>query len=133
MDPLTKRQSAVLDILDAQIAELEEKLKKAQPLINELNRLKATRRTLLSEKGTTSGAGASANARLSQEEVIHYLRENGPSAPADIASALGVDSTIVRSHLARHKDVTYENLGNRQWGYIDTGDELGGGEGEDDE
>ena len=117
MDKLSRRQNAVLEILDEQIAELEEKLAKAQPLINELNRLKQTRRVLLSEKGNTSGGGRS-DVQLTQEQMIHYLREHGASRPSEIADALGVPGTVVRSHLSRHKDTTYARVEDGRWSYI---------------
>jgi TolA-binding protein len=123
MDALTKRQSAVLDVLDAQISELEEKLERVQPLINELNKLKQTRRTLLSEKSVTGGAGNS-NAQLTQEMVIQYLKANEDVKPDDIAQHYGVKGEIVRSHLNRHKNNTYERNTDGTWGLIDTGEEL---------
>lgn len=126
MDKISAEQEAVLEVLDAQIEKLEKKLAKAQPLINRLQQLKQTRRVLLSEKGTTGGGGRS-DVQLTQEQVIHFLRENGASQPQEIANALGVAGTVVRSHLHRHKDETYENTDDG-WVYIGAnGDE------EDDE
>jgi predicted HTH transcriptional regulator len=118
MEKLSKRQNAVLEIIDEQIEELEGKLQKVQPLINELNRLKQTRKVLLSERGTTGGGGNSARTQLSMEEVIHFLRENGASSAQEIAEAHGVAGHIVRSHLSRHKDTRYENVGEGQWQLI---------------
>ncbi len=123
MDKVSKRQSAVLEVLDEQIEELEEKLAKVQPLLNELNRLKQTRRVLLSEKSTTGGGG-NPNVQITQEEVIRFLRENGTSKPQQIAEGLGVEGTVVRSHLQRHKDTTYERDDESgEWGLIEGGEE----------
>lgn len=109
MEKLTKRKSAVLDILDEQIEELETKLEKVQPLIEELNKLRQTRRVLLDEKGTTGGGGRGNAVQLTQEQVILYMRERDePVLPEEIAKALGVANGTVRSHLQRHKDTTYE-------------------------
>lgn len=130
MENLTKRQSVVLDVLDEQITDLEDRLKKAQPMIDELNKLKQTRRTLLSERGTTSGAGHS-GPRLTMEEVIVAMRANAETTGAegmtveDLSEALGFNTSTVRSHLNRHKDERYEKNGNGLWSLIgeDTDDE----------
>ena len=92
---------------DEQIEALERKLRKVQPLIQELNELKATRRVLLSEKNTTGGGGSAGRAQITQEEVITFLRKNGPSTPAQISDGLSVPGGTVRSHLQRHKETTY--------------------------
>src|SRR4030095_6015901 len=118
MEKLTKRTSSVLDVLDAQIADLEERLKKAQPLIDELNKLKQTRRVLLSEKSVTGGGGKS-GPQLSMEEVVRFLKENGPSSPQDIAEAVGFDVHRVRSHLSRGKGTRYSNPSNGTWGLVE--------------
>ena len=117
MEKVTKRKQAVLDVIDEQIADLEERLAKAQPMINELAVLRATRAKLLDERSTTSGGGRR-NAQLTMETMIHDLRENGPSTPPDIAQRVGVDATIVRSHLNRHKDVRYRMNGDNRWHLI---------------
>lgn len=108
MEKVTKRQQAVLDILDEQIDELEAKLQKVQPLIDELAKLKKTRATLLSEKSVTGGVRA--GTQVTMEQVIHALRENDndPMTPPEIATAISADVTVVRSHLNRHKDVRYK-------------------------
>lgn len=111
MEKLSKRKTTVLDVLDEQISELEEKLKKAQPMIDELAQLRRTRATLLDERRPTSGGGRR-NAQLSMETVIQDLRTNGSSSPAEIAERVGVDVTIVRSHLNRYRDQRYAQEGN---------------------
>lgn len=107
MEKLSNRKSAILEVLDEQIEELEEKLRKAQPFIDELSQLKRTRATLLSERTTTGGIGS--RTRLTMETVIHALRsnENGAMTPGEIAEKVGVDPTIVRSHLNRYADTRY--------------------------
>lgn len=118
METLTKRKQAVLDVIDEQIEELEIKLRKAQPLFDELNSLRATRARLLDERSPTSGAGRGGS-RLSMETVIHALRENGdPMSVADLSKKVGVDASIVRSHLNRHKDVRYKQDSDGEWELI---------------
>jgi hypothetical protein len=120
MEKLTKRKRSVLDVLDEQIAELEEKLAKYQPYFDELNNLKRTRATLLDEKRTTSGGGR-ANAQLTMEQMIQDLRDNGPSTAVESANRLGVNVTIVRSHLNRYKDRRYAANGDGKWRLIGEG------------
>ena len=122
MEKLSSRKNAVLEILDEQIHDIEERLAKVQPLIDELNQLKKTRATLLSERTTTGSIGS--RTRLNMESVIHALRENEnePMTAGDIASAIGVDVTIVRSHLNRYKDQRYEKDGDG-WTLIGEGDD----------
>lgn len=120
MDKLSKRKTTVLEVLDEQIDELEEKLRKVQPLINELNQLKQTKRVLLSEKSTTGGGGNAGRATLTQEEVILFLKENGPSTPAEISEGVSVAGATVRSHLNRHKNETYmHNPSTGNWSLVD--------------
>lgn len=118
MQKLTRRKATILDVIDQEIAELEEKLAKAQPLIDELNQLKRTRATLLSERSVTGGIRS--NVRLTMEQVIQAFRENDsdPMTPRQLASAVGVDETVVRSHLNRHKGTRYRNNGDGQWALI---------------
>ena len=117
MDAITKRKRAVLEILDEQIEDLEERLKKAQPLIDELAALKRTRATLLDERRVTGGGGRR-DAQLNMEQVIQDLRDNGASTPAEIAERVHVDVTIVRSHLNRYKDRRYATNGDGNWRLI---------------
>lgn len=117
MEQLTSRKSAVLDVLDEQIAALEKKLEKAKPLFDELNQLKQTRRVLLSERMTTGGGGAS-GPRLSMEEVINAMDEDEGMSVSAIAEAVGFSENTVRSHLNRHKDVRYSVNGDGLWSLI---------------
>lgn len=115
MERLTARRQRVLDALDEEIAALEEKLAKAQPLINELAKLKATRRTLLAEKGNTSGAGHPGT-QLTMEMVINFMRQHEEGVvPSEIAEHYGVPGTIVRSHLSRHKGTRYDQTDGGAW------------------
>src|SRR6516162_6492581 len=117
MQRVSKRQQAVLDVLDEEIRELQEKHEKVQPLLDELARLKRTRATLLNERGTT---GRIANGtRLTMEEVIVALRDMGGAAtPNDLAERLSVDDNVVRSHLNRHKDSRYSKDDDGTWSLI---------------
>ena len=128
MEKVTKRKQLVLDVLDEQIADLEERLAKAQPLINELQVLRATRAKLLDERSPTSGGGRR-NAQLTMETMIHDLREHGPSTVLEITPRVGVDATIVRSHLNRHKDIRYRQIDeNGTWDLIGEEDDDEGDE-----
>ena len=123
MEQLTRTQNAVLEVLDDEIEKLEKKLAKVQPYIDELTRLKRTRATLLSERSVTGGI--SRGTRLTMEEVIRAFRDNDnePITPNDLAKELGVDVTVVRSHLNRHADVRYRKNGNGMWTMIGEGNE----------
>jgi acetylornithine deacetylase/succinyl-diaminopimelate desuccinylase-like protein len=117
MEQVTRRKQIVLDALDSQIEELEDKLRKAQPMIDELNQLKRTRATLLDERRPTGGGGRT-NAMLSMETMILDMRTNGPSTPQEIADRLGVNVTVVRSHLNRYRDQRYAANGDGKWRLI---------------
>ena len=106
MDKVTRRKQTVLDVLDEQIADLEERLAKAQPLIDELASLKRTRATLLDERSPTSG-GTRRGTMLTLETMVHDLDEHGASSVQEISDRLGVSPTVVRSHLNRYLDQRY--------------------------
>jgi response regulator of citrate/malate metabolism len=118
MEELSKRKAAILDVLDDQIEELATKLAKVQPLIDELNQLRRTRATLLSERSVTGGV--SRGTRLTMEQVIQAFRENEnePMTPNELAEQLGVDPTVTRSHLNRHADTRYRKNGEGAWTLI---------------
>jgi hypothetical protein len=117
MEKVTRRKQTVLDVLDEQILELEEKLKKAQPMIDELAALKRTRATLLDERRPTSGGGRG-NTMLTLETMIHFIRENGPATPQEASDALGVPVTVVRSHFNRYNESRYAKNGDGKWRLI---------------
>lgn len=117
MEKVSKRAQTVLDVIDEQIEDLEERLKKAQPLIDELARLRRVRATLLDERRPTGGGGRS-NAMLTMETLIHDLREHGASTPQEAADRLGVPVTVVRSHLNRYADQRYAKNGDGKWRLI---------------
>lgn len=127
MEKLTARKQRVLDAMDEEIQELEEKLKKAQPLMDELNQLRRSRAILLSERSVTGGVGANGTGmpRLTMEEVIHALRENDnePMSVNDLAAALGRNEATVRSHLNRNRDSRYEKNADQEWNLIGEEDE----------
>lgn len=130
MEKVSARKNAVLEALDTAIDEIEEKLKKAQPLIDELAQLKRTRATLLSERAVTGTV--SSRTRLNMEQVVHALRENDnePMTAVEIAAAIGTDPTVVRSHLNRYKDTKYEKDGD---GWTLIGEESSDDDSEDEE
>jgi hypothetical protein len=123
MEKLTERKARILDMLDQEIELLEDKLRKVQPFIDELQQLKRTRATLLSERTTTGSL--SPRTRLTLEQVVQALRENGKSSVASLAEVIGVDETVVRSHLNRYKDTRYRKNGDGNWELIgsDEGEE----------
>ena len=127
MEKLSQRKSNVLEIMDAEIEELETKLKKVQPLIDELNQLRRSRAVLLSERSVTGGVGTNSSGapRLSMEEVIHALRENDnePMSVAELAKELGRPEATVRSHLNRARGSRYEVNGDKEWHLIGEEDE----------
>lgn len=116
METLSKRKSRVLEVLDEEIEDLEARLAKVQPLIDELNSLRATRARLLDER--TSHSGGPRAGTLTMETVIQDLRDNGPSLPNDIAERIGSNHNTVRSHLNRHADVRYRKNGDGKWSLI---------------
>lgn len=105
MEKLSKAKQTILDAIDEEITSLETKLAKVQPYIDELNQLKRTRATLLSERTTTGRPGR--KAQLTQEMVVHAFREHGEMTANDLAERTGVDPTIARSHLNRYRDQRY--------------------------
>lgn len=124
MEALTKRKRIVLVVIDEQIAELEEKLKPALRMMEELNQLRATRAALLNERRVTSGGGTRNGPVLSMESVIQDLRDHGPSMPADMGERLGVAVPTVRSHLNRHRDARYTQQYDGTWALIGEGADV---------
>jgi len=120
MQKLTQRKQNVLAILNEEIEELEKKLEKFQPFIDELAQLKKTRATLLSERSTTGAV--SGRTQLTMEMVVHAFNGHDELTVQDLAAAVGVDSTIVRSHLNRYRDQRYEKDGDN-WRLIGTTEE----------
>jgi len=123
VEKVSRRKQAVLDVLDEEIAELEAKLQKVQPLIDELATLRATRARLLDERMVTSGRGGARVAQLTMETVILDLQQNGASTPIDMAARIGVTESTVRSHLNRYRDQRYRQNGNGEWSLIGEDDE----------
>lgn len=127
MEEISNRKNAVLVVLDEQIGSLEKKLAKFQPFIDELAQLKKTRATLLAERTVTGGVRS--GTQVTMEQVIHALRENEnePMTAVEVAAQIGADTTVVRSHLNRHKDVRYHRNGDG-WTLIGEGEEDDEGE-----
>lgn len=129
MEKVAPAIQRVLDVMDEEIETLEEKLRKAQPLIDRLAKLRQARARLLDEKSPTAGGGRR-NAQLTMETVVAFLRQHGASTPVEIADHAGVDANIARSHLNRHADVRYRKNGDGKWHLIG---ENTDGEGFDEE
>jgi hypothetical protein len=113
---ITQQQQAVLTVLDEQIAELERKLAEVQPLIDELNRLKRTRATLLSERPAQSRVGR--RPQLTADAVVQAFREHGDMTANQLADRTGVDPTVARSHLNRYRDDRYTQGADGVWSLI---------------
>jgi DNA-binding transcriptional ArsR family regulator len=114
MQELSERKSKILDVLDEEIKALEKKLERVQPLVDELNQLRKTRMTLLSERSVT---GAVSNrTQLTMESVIQAMRSNNAGFTAgELAEGLGVDASVVRSHLNRYNETRYRKNGEGKW------------------
>jgi hypothetical protein len=126
MEKVSNRKQSVLDVLDEQIEELQVKLKKVQPLMDELHALQRSRAALLDERRPTNGASRRGSV-ITMEQIILDLKTNGASTPVEIAERLGVDHTAVRSHLNRYRDQRYRQPVDRgPW-------ELIGGASDDEE
>jgi len=100
---MTTRQQAVLTALDEQIADLEAKLARYQPLLEELAQLKRVRATLLGERLTGGRKGT-----LTTEAVLGVMGQAArPLSPLEIAERTGAHGTVVRSHLSRWQGKLY--------------------------
>jgi hypothetical protein len=121
MQKLSTRKQNVLEILNEEIEALEEKLAKAQPLIDELAQLKKTRATLLSERSQTGSIGG--RTQLTMEMVVHAFNGHNELTVPQIAEETGVGQTVVRSHLNRYRDTRYEQTTDGNWRLIGAGQE----------
>src|SRR5215831_573165 len=123
MRKLSPREKTILEVLDEEIAELEQKLQKVQPLFDELNRLRKARAVMLDERSTTGGvrSNASGAPALTMETVITYLREHGAATTREIADAAGTTVGNVRAHLNRYRDERYRQNGGGEWSLIGEG------------
>ena len=100
---VTSRQQVVLTALDEQITDLEEKLARYQPLLDELAQLKRARAALLGIRHEQRKRGT-----LTQEVVVAVMREAGrPLTPMEISERTGGSGTVVRSHLSRWRGSLY--------------------------
>lgn len=110
MSNVSPRKQAVLNTLDEQISELESKLAKYKPLLDELAQLKRTRATLLGDKPLAGRRGS-----LDAEALVEVMRESGqPLTPVEIAERMASDANTVRSHLNRNLGARYRKEG-RGW------------------
>jgi CRP-like cAMP-binding protein len=120
MRKLSTREKAVLEALDAEIEDLERKLAKFQPYIDELARLRKARAVMLDEKSLTGRPRGNAGGGAQMEQIIVYLRENGSATTNELADHLGTTVGSVRAHLNRFKDERYRTNGDGKWHLIGT-------------
>lgn len=110
MGNVSPRKQAVLNTLDEQIGELESKLAKYKPLLDELAQLKRARAALLGEKALPGRRSS-----LDVEALVEVMRESGePLTPVEIAERMASDANAVRSHLNRNLGARYRKEG-RGW------------------
>jgi hypothetical protein len=84
--------------IDERLKSLDEQLAAHEDLLDERERLRAARATLLGEKPT---------GQITQDQVADYLAAHPGSKPGDIASALGVSAGRVSAHLYRAKTTRF--------------------------
>ena len=107
---VSPRKQAVLNALDEQIGELESKLAKYRPLLDELAQLKRARATLLGERAPAGRRGT-----LDADALADLMQASGePLTPVELAEKLGADANTVRSHLNRNLGSRYRKEG-RGW------------------
>jgi hypothetical protein len=80
--------------IDRRLAALDDELRGYAELLEERERLRAARATVL---------GARSTGQISQEDVAGFLGEHPGSAPREIAAAFGVSANRVSAHLLRGK------------------------------
>lgn len=101
----------LVDAIDKRLKAIDKKLLPFQGLIDQKNKLQASRRALLAERSTTSNGGGKG---LSQEEVVNWMTQHeGPHTVFEIAQGLSVTESVVRGHLNRGKDERFEKDGNK--------------------
>lgn len=83
--------------IDKHLRIIERQLEELEPLIDMRDRLRAQRRALLNERGTTGSGGKG----LTQEEVVTKLRELESATVDELAKALSATPGAVRGHLNR--------------------------------
>ena len=103
--------------IDERLKALDEQLAAQQELLDERERLRAARSTLL---------GEGPPGQISQDDVAAYLAEHPGSRPGEIAQALGVSSGRVSAHLYRAKHTRFVSRGDG-WHLRAQKDAEGGG------
>lgn len=94
---IAKRMTnAHVALIDEQLAELNEVLRKYEPLFEQKKRLEASRRALLSERAPTAGGGRG----LTQEEIVNALGEEKLTVH-QVATKLSASPGAVRAHFNR--------------------------------
>lgn len=112
-----------LNSIDKHLRIIEKKLTEVEPLIEMRDRLRAQRRALLNERGTTASGGKG----LTQAEVVKAMQDHGEAITVDaLAKLLSAGEAQVRGHLNRGRDerFTVEDKGGvKMWSVRDPEDE----------
>lgn len=95
---------AILQRIDARLAQLERELQQSRPLLAERRRLLQARRAISAEPLPSPDYIR----RLTRSELIEYLREHPGQRATQIARALGVARGTVSGHLHRGRDQLFE-------------------------
>jgi len=115
---ISGRKQKIIDLIDEQIAVLDSKLAKYQPLFDERSTLLKSRAMLMNEKGGTGKGVTTGQVR----DVFEKLESASLSAP-QIADELGMNQSTVRSHLSRHAGVHYEKGDDGTWSLLEEDEE----------
>lgn len=100
-----------LEQLDEQIADINKRLAKYDPLVELRNQLMSARRAMLGGNRSTGEGGN----RLTMEEVVRVVRENPGLSAMDLAKIAGVGRTTIGSHLSRYNGDRFLNKNNKWW------------------
>lgn len=103
-------KQTVLNALDEQIAQLETKLERYRPLLDELAQLKRARAALVGERLGPGRRGTLDTAALT--DALEASSE--PLTAVELAETIGADANVVRSHLNRSLGSRYRKEG-RGW------------------
>lgn len=95
----------LLEDIDEQITRIDNSkaMKAAAKLIDQKNKLMATRRALLGGNKMTGGSSP----RITQSDVVKWFEDNSDydgATPKDLAENLHTTEAVIRGHLSRGKD-----------------------------